>query len=369
MKKFYLLLIICSMFFASARAEIGEGVIKIKTDKLIGENIKMDILIYGGLDEEGEVRDEDPTEGKNISFEGATVTWSSSMKIILKINSPEITIRGKVDYLSIVNQKLVEIDVNKADELYELRINENPIQSLDINQAPKLKVLWASYCKELSDVKMDKADKITSISLQGTKISSIDLSNKPLITNLNLGENPHLKSIDVTMLPLLEELWINANGIKSLDVSKNPKLNHLECSRNKLTELDVTNNTKLESFFCWGNQIKDESMDKLIASLVQESGDTEREFCVYNKLYADEGNVLTEEQAAAVKTRGWIPKQATGSMEFFMWEEYEGVPTGIENLTIQKEDKGAWYDLNGRRIEKPSAKGIYIHNGKKILIK
>ena len=369
MKKFYLLLIICSVFFTSARAEIGEGVIKIKTDKHMGKNISMDILIYDGLDAEGEVRDVYPTDGKNISFEGATVAWSNSMKIILKINSPEITIRGKVDYLSIVNQKLVEIDVNKADELYELRINENPIQSLDINQAPKLKVLWASYCKELSDVKMDKADKITSISLQGTKVSSIDLSNKPLITNLNLGENPHLKSIDVTMLPLLEELWINANGIKSLDVSKNPKLNHLECSRNKLTELDVTNNTKLESFFCWGNQIKDEAMDKLIASLVQESGDTEREFCVYNKLYADEGNVLTEEQAAAVKARGWIPKQATGSMEFFMWEEYEGVPTGIENLTIQKEDKGAWYDLNGRRIEKPSAKGIYIHNGKKILIK
>lgn len=369
MKKFYLLLIICSVFFTSARAEIGEGVIKIKTNKLMGKNISMDILIYDGLDAEGEVRDVYPTDGKNISFEGATVAWSNSMKIILKINSPEITIRGKVDYLSIVNQELVKIDVSKADELYELRVNENPIQSLDINQAPKLKVLWASYCKELSDVKMDKADKITSISLQGTKVSSIDLSNKPLITNLNLGENPLLKSIDVTRLPLLEELWVNANDIKSLDVSKNPKLNYLECSRNKLTELDVTNNTKLEKFFCWGNQIKGGAMDKLIASLVQESGDTEREFCVYNKLYADEGNVLTKEQAAAVKARGWIPKQATGSMAFFMWEEYEGATTGIENLTIQKEDKGAWYDLNGRRIEKPSAKGIYIHNGKKILVK
>ena len=42
-------------------------------------------------------------------------------------------------------------------------------------------------------------------------------------------------------------------------------------------------------------------------------------------------------------------------------------PTGIEEL-FDVETTGAWYDLNGRKLNgKPSQKGIYINNGKKIL--
>jgi hypothetical protein len=37
--------------------------------------------------------------------------------------------------------------------------------------------------------------------------------------------------------------------------------------------------------------------------------------------------------------------------------------------TDNDEDKAVYFDLQGRRIEKPTEKGIYIRNGKKILIK
>lgn len=42
--------------------------------------------------------------------------------------------------------------------------------------------------------------------------------------------------------------------------------------------------------------------------------------------------------------------------------------TGIENLTVESVENPVIYDLNGRRVEKPS-KGIYIVNGKKVLFK
>ena len=39
--------------------------------------------------------------------------------------------------------------------------------------------------------------------------------------------------------------------------------------------------------------------------------------------------------------------------------------TGIDSLRLQDADgTEQWYDLNGRRISKPTRKGIYIHNGK-----
>ena len=198
----------------------------------------------------------------------------------------------------------------------------------------------------------------------------LDLSNNPNLTSLNVGENQNLSSIDVTKLPALEELWVNGNGMEKLDVSKNTKLERLECSKNNLTDLDVANNEKIEFLSCWGNKISGNSMDKLIASLVKETEGTEREFCVYNKLYDKEKNALTVAQAKAVKERGWTPKQATGTMDFFTWQAFDGDDaTGINTATISHAADNVWYDLNGRRVAKPTQKGIYIHGGKKVVIR
>ena len=42
--------------------------------------------------------------------------------------------------------------------------------------------------------------------------------------------------------------------------------------------------------------------------------------------------------------------------------------TGISTVSVKKYDEGAWYTLNGQRVETPS-KGVFIHNGKKVVIK
>ena len=49
-------------------------------------------------------------------------------------------------------------------------------------------------------------------------------------------------------------------------------------------------------------------------------------------------------------------------------EEYNPEATGIENVTVEESAQGI-YDLSGRRIERISAAGIYIVNGKKVLVK
>lgn len=44
--------------------------------------------------------------------------------------------------------------------------------------------------------------------------------------------------------------------------------------------------------------------------------------------------------------------------------------TGIVNIGADANaDNGAWYNANGVRVAKPTQKGLYIHNGKKIVIK
>ena len=46
------------------------------------------------------------------------------------------------------------------------------------------------------------------------------------------------------------------------------------------------------------------------------------------------------------------------------------IVTGIQNITAEnaKKEDNAWYNLSGQRVIRP-AKGIYIHNGKKIIMK
>ena len=42
--------------------------------------------------------------------------------------------------------------------------------------------------------------------------------------------------------------------------------------------------------------------------------------------------------------------------------------TGVEEVTVANED-GAWYTIDGRRVVAPVERGIYIHNGKKYIVK
>lgn len=49
-----------------------------------------------------------------------------------------------------------------------------------------------------------------------------------------------------------------------------------------------------------------------------------------------------------------------------------GQASSIENTTLQdvkKTEDNAWYTLTGMRISKPAQPGLYIHNGKKVIIR
>ena len=70
--------------------------------------------------------------------------------------------------------------------------------------------------------------------------------------------------------------------------------------------------------------------------------------------------------ANLMQTYGWSSK---------VWEDVTfkikvGTPTGIDEIKAAEDWNGPVYDLNGRMINgKPAQKGIYIKNGKKVVIK
>lgn len=60
-----------------------------------------------------------------------------------------------------------------------------------------------------------------------------------------------------------------------------------------------------------------------------------------------------------------LPKSSVTCSVFIL----DGGDTGIEDITNKTSNEGAYYDLQGRRTGTPKTSGIYIVNGKKMLIK
>jgi hypothetical protein len=66
--------------------------------------------------------------------------------------------------------------------------------------------------------------------------------------------------------------------------------------------------------------------------------------------------------------KAYLPMStANGAAYYSLRFEGEGT-TGIEGVEVENEVK-AIYDLTGRRVEEITAPGIYIVNGKKVLVK
>ena len=60
-----------------------------------------------------------------------------------------------------------------------------------------------------------------------------------------------------------------------------------------------------------------------------------------------------------------VPKSSSSTRGFTL----DGEATGIENVNSDERDDAVYYDLQGRRVTKPTVKGVYIKNGKKVMVK
>lgn len=93
------------------------------------------------------------------------------------------------------------------------------------------------------------------------------------------------------------------------------------------------------------------------------SGANSRPFRAYLLCDSEITDVTT---SASARTRGGEGLPDVINIE---WINANGEVTGISEVNSQKQAEG-WYSLEGRRLSsKPSAKGIYINNGRKVVIK
>ena len=93
------------------------------------------------------------------------------------------------------------------------------------------------------------------------------------------------------------------------------------------------------------------------------STDTQTNYACNGKAF-----VYVKDAISAGANKAWleIPASANGARQLKI---VFADATGISAVSGLPADNGDWYDLNGRKIAKPTKKGVYIKDGKKVVVK
>ena len=218
------------------------------------------------------------------------------------------------------------------------------------------------YDKNIASLKgIEYFTALTELYCYNNQLTALDVSKNTALKVLDCSSN-QLTALDVSKNTALTELYCYANQLTALDVSKNTALTSLYCSSNQLTALDVSKNTALTKLVCNANQINETEMGNLVESLPINNGG----LFVKSLNYANEQNVITTAQVAAAKATGW--KVYAWDSDYGEWIEYDGDTSGIDAIEKNQSAETPVYNLNGQRVNAP-VNGIYIKNGRKVLVK
>ena len=291
-------------------------------------------------------------------------------RIYLNIYNKIHSLRGIENFteLSILGcsaNPLTELDVTKCTKLTYLECDWNQLTSLDVSKNIALTTLICSANK-LTTLDVSNNAVLKELHCFKNQLTELDVSNNIELTNLNCHDN-QLTALDLSNNKALKDVWCSDNEMTKLEVHNLKNLESLKCIHNRLERIIVSDCPKLEEIDCFNNQISGEAMDEFIEGLpVVPYG--WGHLCIVDP--ENEQNVMTKAQVAAVKAKGWTPCYKYGAFGNLFYTDYEGTdePNGITS-PLRETAEGAIFDLQGRKLQGKPARGIYIGNGQKILIK
>lgn len=188
-----------------------------------------------------------------------------------KLNALDVTKNPELETLDIASNHLTELDVTKNPKLSYLGCSNNMLPKLDLTQSTSLKYLYCEYnkitelnlqnCKQLVDLYcsantlekpliITENKELTRLSASLINIETLDLTQNTKLKILNCSDNSKLTEIDLSQNILLNSFTCQNSNLQNLDVSKNVALTTLNCLYNPLTSLDLTNNKSINNLQC-----------------------------------------------------------------------------------------------------------------------
>jgi hypothetical protein len=105
----------------------------------------------------------------------------------------------------------------------------------------------------------------------------------------------------------------------------------------------------------------------LVGTYVKKATDEEDMFLANNKFWYSDGSTVIKGFRAVFYFGGVVLDSYNGGGSAHVTMILDDEATGIGNVVYQMSDE-TYYNLNGQRVTTPG-RGLYIHNGKKVIIK
>ncbi|MBA5791915.1 T9SS type A sorting domain-containing protein [Flavobacterium sp. xlx-214] len=164
-----------------------------------------------------------------------------------KITTLNTTQNPLLEDLSLSSNKLNNIDLTQNSLLVDLNLSLNNLTSLDVSQNPLLKTLYVAS-NPVGTIDTSGNPALEKISVSNTGITSLNLQLNPLLKAVGASDNNFTNGIDLSNLPLLEEVVVTRGNLKSIDFKNNPKLQIVTIFHNYISQIDVSNLPELRNF-------------------------------------------------------------------------------------------------------------------------
>jgi hypothetical protein len=202
----------------------------------------------------------------------------------ISINTEELTeIRFGNNYGDIRELRFGNCSkLKKIDGIYYL----DNLTVFEINRAESLEYLSISET-DLTELNLNGCINLVELKCYNNQLTSLDVSKCTKLEKLNCGDYDH--SIPYRI----------SNPLTSLDVSKCTNLTTLECYGNELISLDVSKCTKLTTLDCGYNQLSATALNSLFTCLpVRTAADDAVILCGHNPGYESCNKSIAE-------NKGW----------------------------------------------------------------
>lgn len=204
------------------------------------------------------------------------------------------------------NKRLTNIGFNSNNtSTKSLSYHNTGISVLELNKLLNLENLDCSSCLNISDIDISNNKQLQSIFCYNCSLYTLNTDNNLKLGYINCSSN-NIITINTDKNQKLSYLNCADNELESLDIKNNKNLQILDCSKNKLSGLDISGNTKLLTIECYRNLFDSSAIINLLNQLLKIESAKRKCLSINNNLHSDLSS--PKELADALKKlkeKGW----------------------------------------------------------------
>ena len=161
------------------------------------------------------------------------------------VNNQISNLSGLEQFINIERLRLYSgtynsVNLSSFENLKYLNIGVTAIENIDLSNNPYLRSINVTSLNHITSLNLLNQPLLENLELNIGNLAEIDLSNNPQLKNLKVYFS-NISSLDLSNQPLLEKLEIKYNNLSEIDLSNQPLLQNLELNNGNLAEIDLSN--------------------------------------------------------------------------------------------------------------------------------